>query len=179
MKREFLQEFKVADQQLPKEVIDAIMAENGRDIQKVKAGFSDYDAMKQELELLRQTAQDAQTHKAAAAAWEEKYTSAMAEHQIALQQMAFDHSLDSAIGKAGGRSCKAIRAMLDLDALKASEEQSHAMEEALEELKRTSSYLFETERAPGYAWGTGAWQGVRETAPTTLAGALRERFERK
>ena len=39
MKREFLQEFRVGDAPLPKEVIDAIMAENGRDIQKVKSSF--------------------------------------------------------------------------------------------------------------------------------------------
>ena len=36
MKREFLQNIKVGDQPLPKEVIDAIMAENGRDIEKAK-----------------------------------------------------------------------------------------------------------------------------------------------
>ena len=45
MKREFLQEFKVGEQSLPKDVIDAIMAENGRDIQRVKAGFADYEAL--------------------------------------------------------------------------------------------------------------------------------------
>lgn len=32
MKREFLQNFKVGEEPLPKEVIDAIMEENGRDI---------------------------------------------------------------------------------------------------------------------------------------------------
>ena len=31
MKRDFLQNFKVNDQPLPKEIIDEIMAENGRD----------------------------------------------------------------------------------------------------------------------------------------------------
>ena len=36
MKREFLQNFKVGEESLPKEVIDAIMAENGRDIQAAK-----------------------------------------------------------------------------------------------------------------------------------------------
>lgn len=46
MKREFLQNFKVGDQPLPKEVIDAIMAENGRDIEAAKAhagGNGGYD----------------------------------------------------------------------------------------------------------------------------------------
>lgn len=37
MKREFLQNFKIGDQQLPKEVIDAILDENGRDIEAAKS----------------------------------------------------------------------------------------------------------------------------------------------
>ena len=41
MKREFLQNLKVGDQPLPKEVIDAIMAENGRDIERAKANAGD------------------------------------------------------------------------------------------------------------------------------------------
>ena len=49
MKREFLQEFRVGEEGLPKEVIDAIMAENGRDIQKVKANYADYEDLKQQL----------------------------------------------------------------------------------------------------------------------------------
>ena len=36
MKTDFLQNFKVNDQPLPKEVIDAILAENGRDIEAAK-----------------------------------------------------------------------------------------------------------------------------------------------
>ena len=63
MKREFLLNFKVGDQPLPKEIIDAIMAENGRDIQKVRAAYADYEELKQRLETA-----EAQT----AAAWEEK-----------------------------------------------------------------------------------------------------------
>jgi len=179
MKREFLQEFKVGERTLPKEVIDAIMAENGRDIQKVKAGFSDYEAVKQELEQLRQTAAEAEAHAEAAAAWEEKFNQAAREHASQLQQLQFDHSLDGAIGKAGGRSVPAIRALLDIPALQASEDQPHAMEEALENLKKESGYLFETPTPPPYAWGTGAWQGAGKPAPTSLAGALKERFERK
>ena len=179
MKREFLQEFKVGQTALPKEVIDAIMAENGRDIQKVKAGFSDYDAMKQELEQLRLAATEGQDYQKAAQEWEQKYNEAVLQHQSALAQMTFDHCLDTAIGKAGGRSGKAIRALLDLDALKTSENQPHAMEEALLQLKQENAYLFETPIAPPYAWGTGAWQGAHKPSPTSLAGALQERFERK
>ena len=39
MKREFLQNFKIGDQPLSKEIIDEIMAENGRDIESAKKAF--------------------------------------------------------------------------------------------------------------------------------------------
>ena len=45
MKREFLQNFKVNEQPLPKEIIDAIMDENGRDIEATKRPCYDYGAL--------------------------------------------------------------------------------------------------------------------------------------
>lgn len=49
MKREFLQNFKVGEQALPKEIIDAIMEENGRDIESAKKPFADYESLKEQL----------------------------------------------------------------------------------------------------------------------------------
>lgn len=43
MHREFLKNLKVGDQPLPKEVIDAIMAENGRDIEAAKKANTGVD----------------------------------------------------------------------------------------------------------------------------------------
>ena len=43
MKREFLQNLKVGDQSLPKEVIDAIMEENGRDVEAAKTWQEKYN----------------------------------------------------------------------------------------------------------------------------------------
>ena len=179
MKREFLQEFRVGDQPIPKEVIDAIMAENGRDIQKVKANFADYEDVKTELSRLQQAVQEDQDHAAAAAAWEEKYTRAVADHKQQLAQMAFEKVLGEGIAKARGRNAKAITALLDVETLKESENQQDAIEAALEALKKDSRYLFEGDVPPPYARGTGAYSGAQETRPTTLAGALREKFERK
>lgn len=179
MKREFLLEFRVADQSLPKEVIDAIMAENGRDIQKVKANFADYAEVKAELSRLQQAAQEQNASAEAAAAWEEKYNRAVEEHKQQLAQMAFEKALGEGIAKARGRNARAIAALLDVDALKSSENQEAAIEAALEDLKKDSRYLFDGEVPPPYARGTGAFGGQQEKHPTTLAGALREKFERK
>ena len=41
MKREFLQNFKVGEQPLTDEIIEAIMAENGRDVQAEQAKYAD------------------------------------------------------------------------------------------------------------------------------------------
>ena len=174
MKREFLLEFKVGEESLPKEVIDAIMAENGRDIQKVKANFADYEDLKTQLSSLQQD----QSFEETAKAWEEKYNQAVEAHKQQLAQMAFEKALGEGIAKAKGRNARAIAALLDLDTLKKSENQQDAIEAALETLKQESSYLFETQTPPPYAWGTGAWQGAQEKRPTSLAGALKERFER-
>ena len=175
MKREFLLEFRVGDLPLPKEVIDAIMAENGRDIQKVKANFADYEELKAELSKRQQD----QSFEEAAKAWEEKYNQAVESHKQELARMTFEKVLGEGIAKAKGRNAKAITALLDLEALKESENQADAIEAALEDLKRDSRYLFEGDVPPPYARGTGAYHGPQEKHPTTLAGALREKFERK
>ena len=175
MKREFLLEFRVGDNPLPKEVIDAIMAENGRDIQKVKANFADYEELKNQLSALQQDRSFEETAKA----WEEKYNQAVEDHKQQIAGMAFDRALGEGIVKARGRNAKAITALLDVDALKASENQEDAIEAALETLKKDNRYLFEGDVPPPYARGTGAYNGAQDKHPTTLAGALREKFERK
>lgn len=149
MKREFLQSLKVGDQPLSKEVIDAIMEENGRDVQGAKA-------------------------------WQEKYNQAVAQHQKEMQDLQFGGALNQAILQAKGRNAKAITALLDVEALRKSENQPAAIEQALESLKQENSYLFETAQTPPpYARGTGSQMAATERAPATLAGALRERFEKE
>lgn len=189
MKREFLQNLKVGDQGLPKEVINAILDENSRDIGEAKKPFADYAAIREQLgkaqEIIRsmqENGQDVQTALDTAIEWEKRYNEAQQQHQADLERMVFDHALESAIARARGRSVKAITAMLDLDALRESEDPTAATESALKELKKHNAYLFETaELPPLYARGTGAHTGAMESAPVTLAGALRERFikERK
>ncbi len=149
MKREFLQNLKVGDQALPKEIIDAIMEENGKDIQGAKA-------------------------------WQEKYNQAVEQHQKELEEVRFADSLNQAIFRARGRSTKAIAALLDLEALRKSENQDRDIEEALESLKKENGFLFESAPTPPpYARGTGSAIGVESRAPATLAGALKERFEKE
>ena len=57
---------------------------------------------------------------------------------------AFDSALDGAIRDAKGRNLKAIRGMLDLDALKASKDRSAHTKAAIEGLVKENPWAFET-----------------------------------
>lgn len=183
MKREFLQNFKVNEQPLPKEIIDAIMAENGRDIEEAKRPFADYDTIKQNLEDAQKTLNDIQnqgtdleTARQNARDWEQKYNKALEDHKAELADRDFRQQLETAITAAKGRSAKAIMAMLDVDTLKASENRDQDIKAALEGLQKDSGYLFDTEGTPPpYAPGAGAGGNPPENTDT-LAGALRAKY---
>ncbi len=170
MKREFLQGLKVGETPLPKEVIDAIMAENGRDIESVKTRYADYDALKEQL---------AQAETDISKSWEEKLNQQVDTHRREMSDLIFSHNLEKAILSAKGRNAKAITALLDVETLKASENQTADLEVALQNLKQDCGYLFQSETPPPYARGTGANQPEVNKSPATLAGALLEKFERK
>ena len=102
MKREFLQNFKVGDQPLPKEAIDEIMRENGADIEAVKEKFSDYDAVKQQLEEANRTIgefreMDIDGVRRAAEEWKQKAEEARrdAEEKIARMQFSAATAISS------------------------------------------------------------------------------------
>jgi hypothetical protein len=60
-------------------------------------------------------------------------------------ERAFDNTLAEAIKTAGGRNAKAVRALLDIDALKASKNQGEDIKTALEAAKKSDAYLFGSE----------------------------------
>ena len=57
-------------------------------------------------------------------------------------ERAFTDSVKSAIKAAGGRNDKAVMALLDLDALRASKDQSADIKKALDAAKASDAYLF-------------------------------------
>ncbi|NLU24141.1 MAG: hypothetical protein GXW99_05375 [Clostridiales bacterium] len=161
MKREFLQNLKIGDAPLSKEVIDAIMEENGRDIEATKKPFADYDDIKKQLGEANTTiegfkALDVDGIKKAADDWKKKAEDAEKDRDAKIADMQFDGLLTGAVSAAKGKNAKAIRALLDVDVLKGSKNQSEDIKTALEALKKDSGYLFETtETPPPYAAGTG------------------------
>jgi hypothetical protein len=170
MKREFLQNFKIGDQPLTKEVIDAIMAENGRDIEEAKKPFADYDSIKTQLQTAKDGLKafegvDVKDLQAQISQLQGDLTAKEQEYQGKLADMAFDNAMKEAITTAKGRNTNAILGALGaekLAALKASKNQSADIKAALEGLKENSDYLFESDQTPPpYSpnTGTGGYRG--------------------
>ena len=149
MKTEFLKELG-----LEQDVINEIMAENGKDIAAEQAKtakaegerdnfkdqlatattslekFKDVDptAMQSEIDKLNQQLKDKD-----------------AEYAAKEADRAFSETLKEAIKTAGGRNEKSVMALLDIDSLKASKDQSTDIKKALDEVKKSDAYLFGTD----------------------------------
>lgn len=165
MKREFLQNFKVGELALPKEVIDAIMEENGRDIEAAKKPYLDYDSIKDQLKTATSSLEamkgvDVNELNGTITKLQNDLKQKEIDFQNKLADMEFDSSLEHAVSAAKGRNAKAIRALLDVDTLKKSTNRKDDLAKALEDLKKDNGYLFESEQTPPpYASGTGTAAG--------------------
>ncbi len=176
MTTEFLQNFKIGDQSMPKEVITAILAENGRDIEAAKKPFSDYEAIKDRLKTAEDGLKAFEGVDVSQLQGEiDKLKGDLAKKdsdwQEKLAGMAFDGRIKEAITAAKGRNAKAIAALLDVDTLRTSKNQEADIKSALDNLKKENAYLFDTDTPPGYASGTGTQQGG--TKYTAAENAIR------
>ena len=107
---------------------------------------------------------------------EEVIEAILAQHQKEVADLAFAGILSKVISQAGGRNEKAVAALLDVEAIRASEDPALAAQKAVQQLKQEQDYLFVT-AAPRYAAGTGTGN-FEKPEPQTLAGALKEKFQR-
>ena len=161
MKREFLENLKIGDQALSKDLIDTIMAENGRDIEAAKKPFADYEAIKEQLKTAQDGLKafegvDVKDLQDKIKTLNTQLSTKDKEWQDKLNGMAFDGKIKEAITAAKGRNAKAISALLDVEKLKKSTNQDADIKDALEALKKDNAYLFEDDSTPPpYAGGTG------------------------
>lgn len=65
-----------------------------------------------------------------------------AEYAKKESERQFNDSLDKAIAEAGGKNAKAIRALLDVEMLMQSKDQTEDIKKALEVTKKSDAYLF-------------------------------------
>ena len=109
---------------------------------------------------------------------EEAAEQILSTHQQELRELQFQGQLREAVTAAGGRSQRAIGALLDLEAIRTDPQPQEALKQALKQLKAEHGYLFE-DKVPPYAHDTGTKHSPPIQKPVTLAGAIRQKYERK
>jgi hypothetical protein len=153
MTREFLKSLGIED----KAVIDSIMGENGKDINAEKTKFGDYETLKTQLSDANKKIEefgklDFDGVKAMADDYKAKFEQAQADGKKQLDELRFNHALDSALGGAKAKNIKAVKALLETDKLKLNKDGSlTGLSEQLDKIKSENDYLFEMENSPSPA----------------------------
>ncbi|WP_306480362.1 phage scaffolding protein [Mediterraneibacter sp.] len=146
MKAEFLKGLG-----LEQDVVDKIMAENGKDVAaeqaKTTKAVSERDNYKDQLATATASLEKFKDVDPAAMQSEienlkEQLKDKDAEYAAKEADRIFSDTVKEAIKSAGGRNEKAVMAMLDMEALKALKNQSEDIKKALETVKESDAYLF-------------------------------------
>lgn len=154
------------------EQLQWLMDENGADVTREKKRAGDLQAELDTAKAQLKTAQDGLAAFDGVDVADLKGQIAKLQGQLADQadSFAFDSALDSAIRDAHGRDVKAIRGMLDVDALKASKDRTSDIQAALDALTKEKAWAFDS--APG------GYPNVRDGGDPnkTPTGSTREQF---
>lgn len=157
---------------ITEEQLNWIMTENGNDINREKSVAEQFKTQLANANAQLKTAQEG------LAAFDGKKTPEEYEAELAKLQsdmkaqaegFAFDNALDTAILGKKGRSVKAVRALLDLDALKGSKDRSTDIDKALEEAAKANPWAFgdtEQQQKGAGTYSTGAEHGTPPTGDT-------------
>ena len=164
---------------LSQEQIDFVMAEVGKEINSLTA---ERDGYKAQLDTAQKSLKEMEGIDAAGlqtkvADLTKQLQGEDSEIEKIKADYAFDATLKEAIRKASGRNEKAIMALLDMEALKASKNQAHDIETALTGLKKDNDYLFQASKpVPRVVSGTEGINPQMEDKKTQANEALRSLF---
>ena len=178
MKREFLEGLN-----LSKDVIDQIMAENGKDINAQKtlteAETAKLTAANQTIQQLQDTVKsfdgiDVKKLQSDLTVLQDKYNKDIGRLKL-------DNALDRELRANNVRSTKAARALLDLDQIKLDGDKLLGFDDQITALKASDAYLFAEDKAPEkpstYVESGKPHGDAVSTAPTTMRSALAARYE--
>ena len=126
------------------EQLNWIMQENGADINREKSAATALQTQLDNANAQLKTAQDGLKafEGVDVAGLQEQVTKLKADMKAQAEGFAFDNALDTAILGRKGRSVKAVRALLDLDALKGSADRSTDIGKALDEAANANPWAF-------------------------------------
>lgn len=134
------------------EQLNWIMQENGADINREKSAATALQTQLDNANAQLKTAQDGLKafDGVDVAGLQEQVTKLKADMKAQAEGFAFDNALDTAILGRKGRSVKAVRALLDLDALKGSADRSTDIAKALDDAAKANPWAFGEGQAAGY-----------------------------
>ena len=148
---------------ITEEQLNWIMQANGEDINREKAAADQYKTQLASANAQLKTAQEglaAFDGKKKPEEYEADIAKLKADLQAQADESAFNNALDIAILGAKGRNVQAVRALLDLDALKGSKDRTADISKALEDAAKANPWAF-GEAASGVATvDTGAEHGT-------------------
>lgn len=169
MKREFLKSLELTD-----EVIDKIMAENGNDINALKAKQADLEGQvaelktqvsdrEKQLDTLKKSAGDNENLKNQISQLQEENKKAAETYEAKIKQMGIDSAVSLALTNAKAKNPKAVRALLDLEnAQLDSDGAIKGLDKQITKLKESDAYLFDGVVPPAVS-GAKPAEGVKTT----------------
>jgi len=148
------------------EQLNWLMQENGADINREKSAAEQYKIQLANANAQLKTAQDglaAFDGKKKPEEYEADIAKLKADMKAQAEGFAFDNALDAAILSKKGRSVKAVRALLNLDALKGSADRSTDIAKALDDAAKENPWAFgdvqDGEKKSAGTYSTGAAHG--------------------
>lgn len=149
-------------------LLDAMHAEITPYKDSAKKAADDLAAKVAEMAEVSKTAATAQEKAKAYEELQAKYEKDVAAANARAESLAFDSLIDGALRDSGARNLKAARALLDMDALKASKNRDTDVKAAIDGIKAAADTAFLFGAAPtGDTKNVGAGTG---TTPPTMSG---------
>jgi hypothetical protein len=148
MNKEDLKKLGVVDD----EIIQKIIVEHGKDIEKHKASIitaqTEVGGLREQLnaanvQIEKIKSMDIEGMKVAANDWKQKAEAAQTKADEQIAAMKFDYALESHLTKSGAKNNKAVRALLQQDGMKLTDDGSIVgLKEQLEKIQTENDYLF-------------------------------------
>ena len=151
MTREFLKGLGLSD-----EAIEKVMAEYGKNVNQLKSENEELKEKNKSVEELEKTKKDLEDELKKANDDLKASGDKLKETESGFAKYKNDVRLDKALKGAGFKSSDIAKKLIDLDKLKFGEGKIEGLDEAIEELKKSSNYLFESDGSENEDDGSGS-----------------------
>jgi hypothetical protein len=144
-----MQTEKLSEWGLNPKQIALVLEENDREVGTVKKQLAGFDEMQRRLKQLEKTNEQSELLRQQVDQWRQKSQQVENEWKQKWQRRDFEEALGQALRQSGARSEKAVRALLDEEALRPGEEGAlERIREAIDRLQVQHGYLFSAKKAP-------------------------------